>query len=817
MNLNKIFPWLSIRYKLIIAFAGLSVLPVVLVGLHSIFSNVTMMKEIAYENLTHDVHTIRENTANFLSRVEGDLRVLHNTTFLQSLVGEDERSSGVRMHSLLSSVNEQVLSFMRTRNVYYQVRLIGENGDEVFRVECVNPMDSVRTYRFVDPGALRQGGEAFYFLLTRELKSGEIVFAPAELVFGDRDRIPVISFAMVVKMAGKKSYLLVANVFAKDFFMAVETGRHLNLKGKVVIVSHDGHYLYHSDKKTDWNRLLAAREEDNLRHDYTIETVATILSGKEGMIADGLPDIISYAPLFPNEGLREDSNVQSAFALPFFVLESVPTEIILGPVRSFAKTFAAFLGLFLIIAVGLGLLATRQFTRPIAELQRGAEIISQGNYGHRLAVETHDEIESLAEQFNAMAVSLEEREKEIQRHRVNLEEMVRQRTLELTEEKKKLQAILDNIPSAFILLDKELRIQTTSAAFSAVTGFPAQDVLQRDCSTVFCDQGFCTECVARAAIRSGRIESHIDHIPEGGGKEDRYLEHIAIPMRTDGVAGSIIEIITDVTKRKQFEQRLMQTERLTAAGEMSAIIAHEFRNSLTSIKMILQLQRESKRLSRSDGKSLDVALNSIYHMERIVTELLNFARPAPMEFLLTALPPLIEESLRFVELQMIKSHVDLRKEVDPELPFLRLDASHFKEALINILLNAIQAIEGKPHPDGRVTVAARRTVLRQTIREPALPSMSAENASEPPAPAEIILPAGTSCVVVEVRDTGPGISEDVLHRIFDPFFTTKVNGTGLGLPLVKRTVNAHGGVVEIKSRKGRGTSFTIILPLPSEP
>lgn len=816
MNLNKIFPWLSIRYKLIIAFAGLSVLPVVLVGLHSIFSNVQMMKEIAYENLTHDVHTIRKNTTSFLSRVEGDLTILRNMTFLQSLLGGDEQLPDVRNPYLLKAVNEEVLSFMRTRNAYYQIRMIGEYGDEVFRVECFNPLDSARSFRIVKTRTLRHGDEAFYFLLTRELKSGEIVFAPAELRFGESDRVPVISFVTVVKKVGEKSYLLVANVFAKDFFTAVETGRHLKLKGTVIIVSHDGHYLYHSEKKTDWNRLLAAREEDNLQHDYAVGTAATVLSGKEGMITEGSPDIISYAPLFPNQGIHEGSDVQSAFALPFFVLESVPTDVILGPARSFAETFAAFLGLFLVVAVGLGLLATRQFTRPIAELQRGAEIISQGNYGHRLRVETHDEIESLAEQFNAMAVSLEEREKEIQRHRANLEEMVRQRTLELTEEKHKLQVILDNIPSAFILLDKELKIQTTSAAFAAVTGFHAQDVLQRDCGTVFCDQGFCTDCVARAAIRSGRIESHIDHIPEQSGTEDRYLEHIAIPMKSDGVAGSVIEIITDVTKRKQFEHRLIQAERLTAAGEMSAIIAHEFRNSLTSIKMILQLQRESKQLTRSDKKSLGVALNSIYHMELVVTELLNFARPTPMEFRLSSVLPLVEEALRFVELQMVKSHVELKREIDPALPLLRLDASHFKEALVNVLLNAIQAIDGKPRQGTHehVTIAARGTELQQTIYEPAVPSMISESPSESGGVAEILLPAGTPCVVVEVRDTGPGISEEAIRRVFDPFFTTKVNGTGLGLPLVKRTVHAHGGVVKITSRKGQGTTFTMIFPLP---
>ncbi|MEK6755676.1 MAG: PAS domain S-box protein, partial [Bacteroidota bacterium] len=667
INLNKILPWLSIRSKLIIAFAGLSIIPVGLVGLHGIYSNVRMMKQIAFENLTHDVQTIREKTANFLTNVESDLHLLRNSSSLARLVNGLEKSPGGVPESEIRHIGAELLAFSRTKAIYYQIRIVDDLGNELIRVECINSSDSLRSFRSVPAAELHQRTESYYFLLVSGNGQDEISFEPAELVNEHNERIPVITFAMPLRTGTAevglpksrgRGGILIANVFAKDHFRIMEIKRHLNVEGKVVLVSSDGYYLYHSEKKKDWNRLLASREEDNLQNEYPPTVAAMVLSGNEGILTNGLNDIISYAPLFSTRTVSYEEKSAAGSMVPLYVFESVPKDLVLGSVRSFAWTFAGFLVLFLAGAIGLGLLATRQFTQPIAELHQGAAIIARGNYGHRLQVQTHDEIEKLAAQFNSMASSLEAHEREIQRHRTNLEEMVSLRTRELTDEKTKLQAILDNVPSAFVLLDKDFRIQTASAAFAAVTGLRLEDVRGKDCREMFCGNGFCQQCVSRLAMLSGQIETHIDKVTDRK-LADRFIEHTAIPMNSDGEGNAILEIITDITKRKQFEQRLVRTERLMAAGEMSALIAHEFRNSLTSIKMILQLQKESKRFSRSDKKSLGVALNSIYHMERVVMELLNFARPYPMEFRTEELSDIINESLTFVQLHINKQRIRL--------------------------------------------------------------------------------------------------------------------------------------------------------------
>ncbi len=558
INLNKIFPWLSIRNKLLIAFAALSILPLMFVGVYSILSNVRMMKKVALEQLTEDVQTIREKTATFLEDISSDLRVLQNSSPLESWIHNDGRAPRF-VQSALQQMNKEFLAFAKTKGIYYQFRLIDRSGDELLRVECINPNDSARAYRIVPQPELRQGRESYYFLLIKTVRHNQVTLAPAEVIYKTGERIPVMSFAM--PLAGERGFvgILVANVFEKEFIRVIESKKQSEPSRTVILTTGEGHYLYHSEKKKDWNRLLASREEDNLQRDYSPTIAASILSGSEGTLTEGSDEIISYAPLFQQSDLPENPEASPSFSVPVFVIESVSENAIMGPVRSSALTIIGFLVLFLGSAIGLGLLATRQFTRPIAQVQRGAEIIASGSYGHRLHVETHDEIEKLADQFNVMAASLETHEKEIQQHRNRLEEMVERRTGELLEEKTKLQALLDNVPSAFVLLDKAFRIQTVSAAFASLTGFALSDVKDKDCGMIFQDGDVCNECLCRKAMQGGSIESRVEHLVDRI-RGERFIERIAIPMKENGNLGSVLQIITDVTKRKRLEQELVHTE-----------------------------------------------------------------------------------------------------------------------------------------------------------------------------------------------------------------------------------------------------------------
>ncbi|HEY6951447.1 MAG TPA: HAMP domain-containing protein, partial [Bacteroidota bacterium] len=599
INLNKIFPWLSIRNKLLIAFAGLSILPLTFVGVYSVLTNVRMMRSIALGELTEDVQTIREKSENFLNDVYSDLRVLENSSFVESWMENTRTAKASKARADLNHIAREFLAFSKTKNVYYQLRLIGADGDELIRIESGSPEDMNGVYKIVPTSDLRHGRESYYFLMVKGVGEDQIAFAPAELQGANNLRIPAISFAFPLEADGHLVGILVANVFEKKLIEAIESRKRFGGTRKVVLITGDGHYLYRSDMQKDWNRLLAARGEDNVKRDYPELVADSILSGNDGTATDGMKEIISYAPLFGSGTRVLSVSSQSSFTVPVIVFESESADVILGPVRAYALTYLGFLALFLLCAVGLGLIATRQITRPIAELQRGAEVIAHGNYANTLKVETHDEIERLADQFNTMAASLSAHEREIERHRTKLEDMVRQRTHELQEEKGKLQAVLDNVPSAFVLLDRSFRIQTISAAFSNVTGLaPAAAQGQSRFHLIGDPEGTLETPWERAAEKGG-IESYVQQI--GGAEEGgRFLEYIAIPMAEDGAVNAVLVIITDITRRKHFERQLVHAEKLAAAGEMSSIIAHEFRNALTSVKMILQLFVESQKVTRAE-------------------------------------------------------------------------------------------------------------------------------------------------------------------------------------------------------------------------
>jgi signal transduction histidine kinase len=256
---------------------------------------------------------------------------------------------------------------------------------------------------------------------------------------------------------------------------------------------------------------------------------------------------------------------------------------------------------------------------------------------------------------------------------------------------------------------------------------------------------------------------------------------------------------------------------MTVAG-MSAMISHEFRNSLTSVRMILELQYESENLNSTEKKSLSVALSSLTHMEDIVTQLLNFSRPKPMEFKLGDLNSLILECIEFTRPQFKKKDIDVHYERDDSLPLINLDRSRLKEATINLILNAIQAIDVDEKDDQRrrIEIRTEKHFLIKTLRDVAIREFADDSPIDKQGMIrnEVILVHGDSCALMTIKDSGIGIKTGDMKRIFNPFYTTAVQGgTGLGLSTVKRTINAHRGIIRVESEWGKGTNFRIYLPL----
>ena len=816
-RVNKLFRWLSIKSKLIIAFAGLSVLPIIILSVYGIISTSNRMNHSAIQNLDHDLTLIQENTANLFTDIEQDLQVIQSS-FLTPQLRTALNSNGHLNENLLNNLNRDLLNFANTKRIYFEIKVLDKSGIEITRIESQSLASSLPNYNVINSQKLNQNPELYYLLLSKELSKDNITIAPAELLDHNKNLVPVIGFIMPIYVGSQKVGILIADVFAKTLFKTLENYNGLNNNEKVILVNQDGNYLYHSDKKKNWNKLLAAKEKVNLRNDYP-KVVGKLLSNDKGVITNAANDIITHTPLFYNYFYNHHVNVAYNFTTPLFLFVAVSRSSILATVHKYEIIFSGIVLIFLLISIGLSLLATRHFTNSLSTLNKGAETIANGNYNYRVKVETRDEIEKLADQFNVMAKSLSEHEMEIQQYKAHLEKMVNSRTKELFEEKSKLQAILDNLPSAFLVLDKELNIQTASMALKKITGYSEDSVIGKNCSSLFDESGICVSCICKRAILTNKIEITVNRKINENNQE-RYIEHIAIPIEKEG---KILSVITDITKRKNLESFLIKTEKLAATGEIAAYVAHEFRNSLTSIKMILQLIAESKNLSRSEKKSLSVALNSSSEMEDIVSKLLNYANPSPLNFQQSRLDKIIDDSIAFVKLNLKKECIKLIKDVETSIPPLYLDSVHLKEAVINILFNSIYSIQEKKNyhndlnkdSDYEIRISLKKVKLNHTIKdyklENAVNYRQTGNVTRDDY--EIILSSETECLHLQITDTGMGIAENNLSRIFDPFFTTKSNGTGLGLPMVKRTINSHGGIINVNSKKGIGTTFNIYIPL----
>ena len=243
------------------------------------------------------------------------------------------------------------------------------------------------------------------------------------------------------------------------------------------------------------------------------------------------------------------------------------------------------------------------------------------------------------------------------------------------------------------------------------------------------------------------------------------------------------DTIAPLRTRLVHSQTLLERqEKLATLGTLAAGIAHEIRNPLTSLKARLYTLEKHLLVVPAARKDTDIIGAEISRLERIVQDVISFARPADPRLETIATNLLLHEVQGLMSPNLESREVQLVVETSLDL-FVRADSGHLKQVLINLARNAAEAIDGQ----GTVTLRARPTRALLDGRE-------------------------TEAVILEVSDTGKGIPPEVEKRLFDPFFSTKETGTGLGLPISARLVQKQGGLLQYQTRPGHGTTFGVVLP-----
>ena len=254
---------------------------------------------------------------------------------------------------------------------------------------------------------------------------------------------------------------------------------------------------------------------------------------------------------------------------------------------------------------------------------------------------------------------------------------------------------------------------------------------------------------------------------------------------------------TNMELLRHHEMQLQQAEKMATIGELASGIAHEIKNPLAGIGAAIQVLADEFDLRNTHSEVVDEIMLQLDRLNKNTRDLLSFARPAEPRFLSGDLNEVVSKAVFFVRKQAEKQKIGIKEELEKQIPKIFLDPEQMQQVFLNIMLNAVQATpEG-----GNLTISTQKKpeIVPVIIGAPGVRG-SKDNVSR-------------ERIEISFSDTGKGITEEHLKKIFNPFFSTKHRGTGLGLAISRNIVEKHGGHIEVKSKPGRGTNVTVVLPV----
>lgn len=328
-----------------------------------------------------------------------------------------------------------------------------------------------------------------------------------------------------------------------------------------------------------------------------------------------------------------------------------------------------------------------------------------------------------------------------------------------------LDGILESLSTGVLVVNETDVISRTNKAASLLLNETGEALRGRSATEVLAAAGL---CVSERPQRIGQVMVSITQT--------------AMHTESPCASGRLI-LIQDVTRLYQLEEQLQRKDRLAAMGELIGRIAHEIRNPLGSVELFASLLRRDLGEHLPAKRYAEQISQAVQSMDRLLANLLTYTRPARTDHGWHSAESLIMDSLVLAAHAINKVQVEIRVHRDPGIASLWCHEGQFKQVLLNLIVNAVQAM-----PNGGTLTMSLTTASPDILGVPA--------------------------ICLTVSDTGVGIDPVHRSRIFDPFFTTKEEGTGLGLAIVYSIVEAHQGRIDIESVQGKGTSCALVLPHP---
>lgn len=829
-------PRLTLRRKFLAAFLGLSLVPL---GLLAFYAATTLTSLADYLRINATVALDRQaaaaletraeqvarQVADFLCQVEGDLRDF-------SMLSRDYKSYHTFSNNHQREIwyrtgsNQHPLERRELFPLYLELTFIGADGRERLRL-----VDGVKAAPLRDVGRpeettyLRED----YFSKARALPPGGIHVTHVTGWHVDRHQqlqgaespesaieggtyIGVVRFAMPVYET--PSRLLGIAVLSLDHRHLMEFTQHIltteerwtvfpsYASGNYAFMFDDqgwmiAHPKYWDIRGLDRNGVLVApyradsspADIERGRIPFNLDAAgfihpnypvvaAAVKAGRSGVVdvtnVGGSDKIMAYAPILYRNGDYAESGIFGGVTIGAQVAQfHKPAQQAAEVIRQDLRRFAVQ-ALLMILATGLLVMAgawalARSMSKPLLSLIEGTKAMARGSLSDEVPIHSHDEVGELAGSFNRMVRELNDRSDRLMR---TLDDLQRSRQ-EILRERNFKETVFEHIETGILTFDAAEHI-------TSING-PAVRLL----GTLFPDEG--SDLTGYLGLWPELLEAvHEGRADRGKSAWSRYVpvhrdsrvttyRLALLPLTTGGEEGWILTI-EDLTERVNMRERMARMERMVSLGRLSAGIAHEVRNPLTGISLLLDELHDRLLSQPGDQELIRRALKEIERLEALVNELLHFAS-IPQEPLVPGhLAEVVEETLFLFRKQCQLAGVELVAAVAALSSPVAMNAGKLKQALLNLLTNALDAM-----PQGgtlTVTVAATE-----------------------------------GGIVMTVRDTGEGIPAERLSLIFEPFFTTKGEGTGLGLSITHNIISDHGGRIEVESVLGSGTIFTLWFPV----